>query len=390
MVMCGPPEALVHLKKPLVLTIPHCASLMHGNWSVTVMQSDEILDNSLSNKRASNNGNLCLNSNTNWQRVVTLGHETINTPVYAQLDVNACHLVIDSLATFCLVGESASRSSSLKSKGSSAVKCLRLAAFAQEGPAQPADLTMRVYCLPDTDDALAYVSETERRYNGRLLDKPISVSFSDTGDDLCLNVDDLNSFWSCQQGADYLEMPFGHVWSCSNPSLHCSFTFRPSRERANANPSSLSLTVSIWQKQSNGNNPKCSLLNINSDLSHRSSNLLHTYINSNANNNIPSPYGTTPADSGRFRISSGMMASLSRLLDQPNSKGNDWRLLAERLNVHRYVNFFATRPSPTEAILVLWEARNRELLALSNLMNTLRGMGRFDAAAVLEQDLDIR
>jgi leucine-rich repeat transmembrane protein FLRT len=73
------------------------------------------------------------------------------------------------------------------------------------------------------------------------------------------------------------------------------------------------------------------------------------------------------------------------LLDPPNKQGNDWRLLADRLNVNRYVTFFATQPSPTEAILCLWEARNRELLALSNLMNTLRGMGRFDAAVVLEE-----
>jgi len=69
------------------------------------------------------------------------------------------------------------------------------------------------------------------------------------------------------------------------------------------------------------------------------------------------------------------------------SEGHDWRLLAERLNVHRYVTFFTTRPSPTEAILHLWEARNREILAVSNLTNILRGMGRFDAAAVIEQQI---
>jgi leucine-rich repeat transmembrane protein FLRT len=97
-----------------------------------------------------------------------------------------------------------------------------------------------------------------------------------------------------------------------------------------------------------------------------------------------------PYESSRFRLSQTMLYSLSKLLDPPNSQGNDWRLLAERLNVHRYVTFFATRPSPTESILCLWEARNRELLAISNLMNVLRGMGRFDAAAVLEQDLEIR
>ena len=71
-------------------------------------------------------------------------------------------------------------------------------------------------------------------------------------------------------------------------------------------------------------------------------------------------------------------------------QGNDWRMLAERLNVHRYVTYFATRASPTEAILHLWEARERDLLAVSKLVNELRGMGRFDAANVLERECEGR
>ena len=93
------------------------------------------------------------------------------------------------------------------------------------------------------------------------------------------------------------------------------------------------------------------------------------------------------SEAGRFRLNANMLSSLSKLLDPPTAEGHDWRLLAERLNVHRYVTFFATRPSPTEAILHLWEARNREILALSNLINILRGMGRFDAAAIIEQQI---
>ena len=171
-VMCGPPDALAHLQKPAVLTLPHCASLMKGNWSVTVM-TDAAEDNS---------------NVSSWRRLVTLGQETINTPVYAQLDVSSCHLVVDTLATYCLVGESAAAArqqqtmnqqqplaavSSYNGSGGSgsgpAVKCLRLAAYAQECP-HPTDLTLRVYCLPDTDDALAWVTESERRFGGRLLD----------------------------------------------------------------------------------------------------------------------------------------------------------------------------------------------------------------------------
>ena len=94
---------------------------------------------------------------------------------------------------------------------------------------------------------------------------------------------------------------------------------------------------------------------------------------------------STPAEAP-FRIPVSVKNSLAGLLDPPNSHNNDWRLLAERLGVNRYITFFATQPSPTEAILNLWEARNRESTAVAGLVNTLRGMGRHDAAQVLDMD----
>ena len=87
-----------------------------------------------------------------------------------------------------------------------------------------------------------------------------------------------------------------------------------------------------------------------------------------------------------FRIPLAVKQSLAELLDQPTSANNDWRLLADRLGVNRYITFFGTQPSPTEAILNLWEARNRESTAVAGLVNTLRGMGRHDAAQVLDKD----
>ena len=107
----------------------------------------------------------------------------------------------------------------------------------------------------------------------------------------------------------------------------------------------------------------------------------------------PSSSGCSSSDSyssaATFRLPAATKETLVRMLDAPVSLGNDWRLLAERLNVHRYIAFFATRPSPTEAILNLWEARNRESSATAGLLNILRGMGRFDAAHLLEHDLQL-
>lgn len=54
---------------------------------------------------------------------------------------------------------------------------------------------------------------------------------------------------------------------------------------------------------------------------------------------------------------------------------------------NRYINYFATKASPTEHILDLWEARHREPTAVTDLLNHLRVMGRTDAATILEAQL---
>ena len=448
LVCLGPREAAVQLKKAVILSLPHCASLRHGHWRVSLLQSEaECFHNDNDHLRP-------------WSRAVTLGkpppspwplyclalhlilwtgkklkiheifyflftgQETLNTPAYVQLDVNNAHVMTDVLATFALAGESAS--------SGVAVKSLQLAAFAQEGGHRGPDLTVRVYVLPDNVAALAYVTESERRYNGRLLDKPMSFLMKDGGQDMCLRVEDVNSTWGFQKGADYLEVPFNHIWQAANTNLHCSFTFRCRDRCGSASASKLALTISVSQKNATSSTSK-NVLRVHCDLNqppqngNSSSSLQHQLLlttgassttaprsspastltttasaggtmtsstTSSNNNNFLTGNGSSVATaafgdplSGRFRLSANMLASLAKLLDPPTPEGHDWRLLAERLNVHRYVTFFATRPSPTEAILHLWEARNREILALSNLINILRGMGRFDAAAVLEQQM---
>lgn len=100
-----------------------------------------------------------------------------------------------------------------------------------------------------------------------------------------------------------------------------------------------------------------------------------------------SSLGSTPAtDNAPFRIPLHVKQELAGLLDPAQAGQADWRELAERLGVTRYTAFFSTQPSPTEAILNLWEARNRESTAVAGLVNTLRGMARHDAAQVLDMD----
>jgi len=74
------------------------------------------------------------------------------------------------------------------------------------------------------------------------------------------------------------------------------------------------------------------------------------------------------------------------VLDNDNAFTRMFNLI---LTYCRYINYFATKMSPTEHILDLWEARHREDSAITDLMNSLRVMGRMDAAALIENELGI-
>lgn len=56
-------------------------------------------------------------------------------------------------------------------------------------------------------------------------------------------------------------------------------------------------------------------------------------------------------------------------------------------SIFRYINYFATKASPTDHILDIWEARHREPTAITELLNIFRIMGRNDAASILEKEL---
>ncbi|CAF2954876.1 unnamed protein product [Rotaria sp. Silwood2] len=73
---------------------------------------------------------------------------------------------------------------------------------------------------------------------------------------------------------------------------------------------------------------------------------------------------------------------LCKVLDPPNSLGNDWRMFASNLLGINYLQYFATKTSPTEHLLTLWEARQESLV---NMINVLNQIGRSDAASIILQ-----
>ncbi|KAJ4438767.1 hypothetical protein ANN_14718, partial [Periplaneta americana] len=258
-VICGPSN--VTFKKPVIVNFHHCASLKHGHWTVSVWSSD-------SQPEEHPVWQVLQFTFNNFQKVVTLGEETINTPVFTQLDHGQVYLVTDLLTRFVLVGESAGNSTK-------AVKALRLAVFAPSPILHPQslDYNVRVYTLEDNMSALEGVLQMEKKLGGCLMDKPKTMLFQDGGASLCLSMEDIGPGWKSKPQADY-QVP-------SSPAMS-----RP--------PRALTVTTSSG----------CS-----------------------------SMVTTLDPTTSPFRFHRSLRKQLCLCLDPPNARGNDWRMLAQRLNV---------------------------------------------------------
>ncbi|WAQ96586.1 UN5BB-like protein [Mya arenaria] len=341
-VLCGPTGMV--LNKPIVLSMQHCASMRQGGWQLSICSS-----------------NTPLEMPPHWQCAVTLGQETINTQIYTQIDATHCHVMTEQLQRYALIGEPVSQGR--------AVKILRLAAFAPSLPPSM-DFSIRVYVVEDTPDAL-------------------EIPFQDGGHNLCLTIEDLNNGWRSKLAANYQEIPFRHIWSGNQNNLHCSFSL----ELVERVPEAIRCKIQVYQKAILSNRqvlkintnfkepPTCSSPVANT-LKGRSSTVTSATNSSSGVSSVVAVDNSQPS-----RLPSQIRQQLCMMLDTPCARGNDWRMLAQALTVDRYINYFATKSSPTEHILDLWEAVHREDTAVTDLMNILRVMGRLDAAAVLEKDI---
>lgn len=398
-VSCGPN---ISLNKAAVLKLPHCADLSKNNWIISVLQSD------------------C--SDSQWINAVTLGQETINIGVFCQLDKDTAYLVTDTLSRFVVVGQSSN---------GFATKRLKLAVFAPKLCFQSSvDFSVRVYVLEDTESSMETVFGQEKRLGGYLMDEPKSLHFQDGGNNLCLSLEAISEGWKAKPSSNYQEIPFRHLWQANSNSLHCSFTLESYEINRNLN-----FRVRVNQKSFDNYQVFDISCRDDSDISNRtnSAKTFHEVVpkitihsetsRSNdspknykplsqeeyPNTKSPKPFklaapdeshtpkiaknliltdrGVSTCDDFVFRLNKQIRKQLCQCLDPPTSRGNDWRMLAHALSVDRYINFFATKPSPTDCILDLWEARNRQSNALTELVQIFRDMDRYDAVTIIENTL---
>lgn len=311
MVSCGPPTA--SFAKPVILQFEHCAMLQPaaGVWELSIWSCDNLeLDETATTAAAP----LKDKPAALWTKTLTLGNETINTPLFTQVDHAEVFLVTEQLRTYVLAGRS--------SEAALATKRLRLAVYASQSGGC---CCLRVYAVEDTKAAHKALADREARLQGCLLDKPRTLPFEDSGEALCFSLEEVGNEWQdSRTPTERQELSFDAVWNGRENLPLASFELE-----ACAATRTYKLQVCQGQRDA--------------------ARQVFRVIYDGARQLISSGSVTRPlrevtvvssvqADSRAlrpFRFTRSLRKQLCQCLDPPNSLGNDWRMLAQMLRVDR-------------------------------------------------------
>ncbi|KAJ8674560.1 hypothetical protein QAD02_005822 [Eretmocerus hayati] len=386
-VSCGPSTAT--FAKPVIVQFEHCAVLQPGSgcWELSIWCCDNLeLDEASSYVSAVAQSK---DKPVLWTKLLTLGSETINTPLFTQLDHAEVFLVTDQLKTYALAGKSLPTQQ--------AVKRLRLAVYATHGPG---GCRLRVYAVEDTKAAGKALADREAQLRGCLLDKPRTLPLEDSGEALCISLEEVGNEWQASKSpplaAERQLLKFAELWGSRDGLPHATFELDgATAEPSNGGATTRTYKLQVSQATTTTSESTRQVFRIIYDAAKQlisSGSCTRplrevTVVSSVCTSSAGGAGGADSKAVRPFRFTKSLRKQLCQCLDPPNSLGNDWRMLAQMLRVDRYINYFATKASPTEHILDLWEARHREPTAVTDLLNHLRVMGRTDAATVLEAQL---
>ncbi|KAI9541797.1 hypothetical protein NQZ68_027167 [Dissostichus eleginoides] len=335
----GPPG--LDLSVPLALTIAHCAEPDPENWSVSLKRKTQ---------------------DSKWEEVMSVEDES--TSCYCLLDCGSVHLLLDQPGSYALVGEPLTQD---------AVKRLKLAVF---GGLEAMSYILRVYCVDDTPHAFQILSgsflgsswtlfwifwsifriqwgvvSAERSRGGQLLEEPKTLPFLANTFSLQVSIQDVPQFlWSIKPFTTCQEFSFRSVWFSSRQ--HCAFSL----QRFSPKTSQLSCKISVRQVKG-----------------HEQILQVYTAVTQTEKETPPSPLQTDSLSGpGAFSIPPSIQQRICSTFDT----AEDWRLLAEKLQLQRNLGFFSQHSSPSAVILSLWEARHQDSAHLSSLAAALEEIGQ--------------
>ncbi|EJW84108.1 immunoglobulin I-set domain-containing protein [Wuchereria bancrofti] len=334
--LCDENENDVVMHRPFIVTFKHCANIFpKDNWIFMIYAKS--------------------NQSNNWEMVAQVGDEDINTPLYCQMDLTRCHIMIERFCKLLLVGKP-------RRPTIATMKRMHLAAF---GPMHRIsnDTSIRVYCVPETGIAIQNILCQEEN-TGVLLAESENFLMREKGA-LCVCLEEVSTGLVKKPEAQYLEIPSSHHLWCVQNGLHCSLKTDVPEDLLET----ITGRIVVYQK---GNADAREVLHFD----------------------MQQPFEDSEVEDGilscGFLLDYVTRRRLAELFDVPTDPTKDWRGLAKKLNLHRYIQYFATRPglSPTSLILDLWEAVEfGSQRAVLDLLQTVRIMGRADAVMVLESYL---
>ncbi|CAD5219092.1 unnamed protein product [Bursaphelenchus okinawaensis] len=332
--------------RPVVITLEHYASTFpKDNWDFS----------------------LYADFGSGWEFAVKLGEENINTPVYVQLERQRYHIMTDQFGRFLLAG-------SPKRPNVPPFKRVRISCYASVSTVKKSAIPVRVYIVPDSAMAVENVRKQEHDQMGTVLTESKEFLMNEYGD-ICISLQDETSYAADgytlpNNGVKYREIPSTqHQW-CSQNGIHCPFSI----VMTDKTRTRLVGQISVCQKASVAEKQ---ILEFDFDLSAKPE-------------RTPLPEVSNRLVSQELKLLPETKRRLARLLDPPVESEQDWRGLAKKLGYDRYLQFFGTRPqcSATTLILDLWESASYGSdRALFDLLQTLRVLGRPDAAAIIEEVL---
>nr|BAJ22068.1 uncoordinated 5 [Dugesia japonica] len=349
-ILCGPPQ--IQLLKSVILTIPHCANIQCSDWNIRVLSA-----------RFQNSQIPPL-----WKELSTIRPvNRSDSNIYAQLDSTSAHLIIDQLQMICITG-------CLSPLSDSSVSIrLRILAFSLPLSSE-LDHIIRVHLIPDTKEAIENVIASELKLNGQLLDNSKKFTFSSSGGDIALCLDDLSLGWRCHSSNKMQTFSYSFIWRLNhsqNQEIHFLL------EHVDPTRTGFSCNITIQQIDLPQNQV---IVRVIKERSPNNRSIIPISLDSRSNNREFSQAYLDPLQTV-FRLSFTTRQQLWPLLDP------SWQTLANHMLLNGNLNYFSEKMSPSDALLDLWEARCRDEGAIADLINILRVIGRNDCAMIVEQDI---